>query len=641
MATIEAPVDNELLRATDAEIEDAVKYADPMVLRGLLHQLTGDKELETIALATVPMAYFMMDMPAGEEETAKIQRKAADFLKAHRDAGAPVLDIGPRERLHRSLELIYAEPLTDQAAEFYIEEMGLDHWVRALAWKGKPDPAKLKDFTVTIIGAGLGGLNVAAMLDKAGICWTLVEKNDGVGGTWWENRYPGARVDTPSRSYNHVFGVEYDYPSPFCDWKDNQLYFEWVADRHDLRRGIRFNTEVRALTWNEADRMWDIDVTGPDGEQTLRSNAVFTAVGFLSRPNMPEIEGMESFAGPSWHTARWPEDYDLKGKRIAVIGTGATGYQMVPELALQAEQVTVFQRSPQWVFPIPGYRSPFPAQVGWLDRNLPFHRNFMRARSGYTGSFPKLTTIDPDYDDPHACNALNKASRDAAIGFLREKLGDEERVAQMTPPHPVWSARAIIVDPEYSILDALNRDNVELVTSGIARINPTGIEDADGTQHDVDAIVYATGFHASEYLYPMTVTGRNGQTIDQLWEDGGARAFLGCMMPGFPNLWSLYGPNTNGPLLVSSFHEMITLYALQCIERLLSGEEDTIDVTDEAYRRYNRDLDAENLRKVWSDPRTQSYYWTRHGRSAVQNPYSAPDMWQMLCEPDFADHDLR
>ena len=195
-----------------------------------------------------------------------------------------------------------------------------------------------------------------------------------------------------------------------------------------------------------------------------------------------------------------------------MIGTGCSGYQMVPELALEAEHVTVFQRTPQWLMGTPGYRSPFPPQVNWLDRNLPFHTNFMRLRAtSAIRMFATLSEIDPDFDDPNACNPINKRMRDACIAFLKSKLGDPELVAKMTPPHPVLSARPVNVDPEYSVLDAIQRDNVTLVTDGIAADQRDGHRGVDGTQHDVDVIVYATGFHATEYLFPMTITGRDGQ----------------------------------------------------------------------------------------------------------------------------------
>jgi 4-hydroxyacetophenone monooxygenase len=227
-------------------------------------------------------------------------------------------------------------------------------------------------------------------------------------------------------------------------------------------------------------------------------------------------------------------------------------------------------------------------------------------------------------------------ARDACITFLESKLSPD-LVAKLTPEHPVWSARAVIVDPDYSVVDAIRRDNVDLVTTGIRRITPTGVEDKDGTLHEVDAIVYATGFHATEYLFPMKVTGRGGLGIEELWADGGARAYLGSMMPGFPNLWSLYGPNTNGALNVASFHELVTHYALQCMEKLILDGKRAIEVESDAYWRYNHFLDERNRQKVWSDPRAHNYYWTRHNRSAVQNPLTATQMWHYLRQPDFAD----
>jgi 4-hydroxyacetophenone monooxygenase len=520
-----------------------------------------------------------------------------------------------------------------------VEELALDPSVRSLRWRERPDPGRLKDFTVTVIGAGMGGLNAALQLRKAGFPFTVIEKNAGVGGTWWENRYPGARVDTPSRSYTHLFGVDFPYPNPFCEWRENVKYFNWVADEFDLRRHIEFETEVRSLTWDEAAGEWAIAVEGPSGARTIRSRTVITAVGFLNRPNIPDIAGKDSFAGPAWHSARWPEGVDLAGKRVAVIGTGCTGYQMIPELALEAAQVTVFQRTPQWLFPAPSYRSPFPPQVNWLDRNLPFHTNFMRARSCTLDALARVSEIDPDFDDPHACSERNKRARDGSLEFVRRKLGDSELVAAMTPPHPVWSARAVVVDPDYSILDALQRDNVNLVTTGIESIEPAGVV-AGGGLHEADVIVYATGFHATEYLYPMTITGRGGRTVGDLWAEDGARAYRGCMMPGFPNLWSIYGPNTNGALNVASFHEMVGLFALRCMERLVLDGGRTVEVRPDAYWRYNHLLDERNRRKVWSDPRAHNYYWTQHGRSAVMNPFYSSEMWRYLREPDLADLEI-
>lgn len=641
MTTIEMRESAELLRASDAEIDDAVRFASPMVLRGLLYQLTGDESLESVGTRIARVGFAEVSAPATPEDARFLRRKAADYLRGYRDAGAGPVHVGPAQRLGRSLELVIGEALDADAVAAYSEELALDPWCRSLKWQAEPDPERLNAFSVTVIGAGMGGLNAALQLKRAGIPYTLIEKNQGVGGTWHENRYPGARVDTASRGYTHLVGVDFPYPDPYCGWAENQKYFDWFADHFDLRKDIRFGVEAVSLTWEDASAQWEILVRDHATQYTLRSNAVITAVGFLNRPQIPEIEGIESFRGASWHTARWPDAVSLKGKRVAVVGTGCTGYQMIPELALEADQVTVFQRTPQWLFPVRGYRSSFPSQSGWLDRNLPLHSNFTRFRNLYSDAFQKIIRIDPEFDDPHACSEGNRQAREASLAFLRSKLSDERLIEAMTPSHPVWSARAVIVDPEYSILDALERDNVTLVTSGIERIGPTGIEDRDGARHEVDVIVYATGFHATEYLYPMTITGRGATRLETLWADGGARAYLGAMIPGFPNLWSLYGPNTNGGMAPAGFHEMVTGYALQCIEQLILNGRRTIEVKTDAYWRYNRLLDEHNARRVWSDPRARNYYWTKHGRSATQNPFTTPEMWRFLRRPDFADLELR
>ena len=643
MTVVERPVRLDLLGANDETIEDAVGHADSMVLRALLYQLTGDADLTAIELKKVKVGRIETVAFANEADVAMLRRKASDFLKSYRDSGVGAIGYGPRERLPESMSLLVGHPIKDEALDLMIEELALDPWARSLTWKAKPDSKRLEDFTITIIGAGMGGLNAALQLKRAGIRYSVIEKNPGVGGTWYENRYPGARVDTPSRAYMNIFGVDFPYPYTYGTHEENQKYFDWVADRFDLRDNITFNTEVRSLTWDEKDAMWVIVVSGPEGERTLRSNAVISGVGFLNRPNMPSIAGMESFEGRSWHTARWPAETDIRGKRIAVIGTGCTGYQLVPELAREASHVTVFQRTPQWITPVPGYTSKIPPQTLWLDRNLPLHANFMRFRSFYGAGpdFTKIFEIDPDFDDPYTCNAANKASRDASIAFLNSKLCDPKLVEAMTPNHPPWSARPVIVDPEYCILDALLRDNVTLVTNGIHRIDRTGIVAGDGTRHDVDIIVYATGFRAHDFLYPMKITGRDGKALEELWADDGARAYRGCMVAGFPNLWMLYGPNTNGGLPVSQFHEMTTVYLMQCIERLILDGKRCVEVKDDAYWRYNRLIDELNAKKIWADPRAHNYWWSKHGRTVSQIPFTGYEVRDMLLRPDFADLEIR
>ncbi|MBO0852914.1 MAG: NAD(P)/FAD-dependent oxidoreductase [Nocardia sp.] len=642
----EQGVRGELRTATDATIDDAVGYADPMVLRGLLFQLTGDEAIASTRIGPVP-GYIGGNLGFGLTDPADItflRAEAARFLKCYRDSGARPLDPGPLDRLPRSLALSggLAE-LPAEDVELWLEEVAIDPWARGLDWGPQPPPERLADFSVIVIGSGMGGLNAAAQLRHAGIRFTVLEKNSGVGGTWYENRYPGARVDSPSRAYTHALGVEFELAAPWCSRAENQRYFDWMADRYGVREHIDFDTEVDTVTWYEDTAIWEIVACGPRGRVVYTADAVISAVGLLSRPSLPRIAGMDDFRGPAFHTAQWPRDIDVTGRRVAVIGTGCSGVQLVPELAELAGHVEVFQRTPQWLFEHDGYLSPFPDQVRWLDRNLPYHPHFTRFRTNWLlGPYLSgpLREIDPEFEDPHARSAVNKQIRDERIAFIRSKLAARpDLIEKMIPPHPPFSARPIQVDAHHNFYDAIMREDVTLVTDGIDRITRRGIRTVDGNEHEVDIIVYATGFRANECLWPMDVVGRSGRSVHQLWAEDGPRAYLGTMLPGFPNFFMIYGPNMNpyGGLGVVNHQEMATRFLLTCLAGLLRGKHRTVDVTEAGYRRYNDQLDAREKFKIYTDSRASSYYTNEHGRSAVNCPFPGNEMWHRLRTPDFTE----
>jgi 4-hydroxyacetophenone monooxygenase len=643
---------SELLMATDETIDDAVKYADPMVLRGLLYQLTGDESIAATQATTADARDAEVDSASKDfalvqsktdlsnpSDLAMIRSKAAAFLKSYRGQGAPKIPCGSPERLPRSLSLVAGTDIPASELEMWLEQLALDPWARGLVWPDPPPAEDLSKFVVAVIGAGMGGLNAAVVLKRAGIPYFVIEKNDEVGGTWYENQYPGARVDSPSRTYTHIYGVNFEYPNAFCLQRENLKYFKWVADNFDIRKDITFKTEVKSVVWDEAAKLWEIKAEGPDGPRVWHANAVIASVGFLSRPNLPNIEGMETFEGTSFHTARWPRGLDLKGKRVAVIGTGATGYQLVPELAKLAGHTLVFQRTPNWCFETKSYLDPFPAQVNWLDRNFPYIRNFIRFRLSWLAgpqTFTQVMRIDPQFEDQHARSALNKKIRDQQLAFIERKLAKRpDLIKKMTPVAPPYSARPIIIDADYSIYDALLRDNVALVTDPILKIKPTGIEVQGGGEYPVDIIVYATGFKANDFLWPMEVRGRGGKRLEQLWEKDGARAYLGTMLPGFPNFFMIYGPNTNnfGGLQIVDFEEMVTRFALECISGLITQKKHMIDVSLDAYWRYNDEVDRAEALMMYKDPRAHNYYKNDSGRSAVNNPIDIRKIWTWLRDP--------
>jgi 4-hydroxyacetophenone monooxygenase len=635
----------ELLEASDATIEDAVRYANPMVLRGLLHQLTGDESLASVSVGFFAAGFLELSAVTDPADVALIRSKAADFLKAYRDSGAGDIPSGPPERLQRSLTLTAGTEVPAADLDMWLEELALDPWARALEWTEPPSPEAVERFSVVVIGAGMGGLNAAVQLKHAGIPFTVLEKNAGVGGTWYENRYPGARVDSPSRTYTHIYGVDFPYPNPFCPQSENEKYFNWVADHFDVRRDIEFHTEVTSVIWDDAEKVWEVTARQPEGTRVWRANAVISAVGFLARPNLPDIPGLDEFDGPAFHTARWPSDLDLTGRRVAVIGSGCTGYQLVPEVVGDAAHTYVFQRTPSWCFDAKGYLDPFPPQINWLDRNLPYHTNFVRFQTCWMrrpDSAIAAQTVDPDFDDPHAVSPLNQQIRDKRIAFMQSKFADRpDLMEKMTPVAPPLSSRPVLVDRNYSIYDTLLRDDVTLVTTGIRRVTPTGIELEDGTHVDLDVIVLATGFKANDYLWPMEVRGRDGSRMEDLWAPDGPRAYLGAMLPGFPNLFMLYGPNTNGSggLQIVAIEEMVTRFALGCIGGLITQGKRSVDASMDGYWRYNRELDKAEALKVYVDPRAHNYYQNEHGRSATQGPLDTRLLWHWLRSPAGPPHD--
>lgn len=627
--------DPELLSASDAVIDDAVQYAQPMVLRGLLYLLTGDEEVVGMKPGSAAKFGTGSDM-ADEADAELLKSKAAAFLKQYRDNGAGNVDLGSEEHLHRSLSLTAGHDIPKKDYVIWREEAALDRWARGINWTGGEAPENRKDFKVAVIGTGISGLNVAVQLKRAGIPFVVFEKNPDVGGSWYENRYPGARVDTASRGYTHLFSFDYPFPYAYCPRDENLRYFNYVADEFGIRPHITFNTEVKAMTWDDRSKIWRVDAEGPSGSQTLECNAVITCVGFLSRPQLPDIEGMASFEGTACHTATWPDDLNIEGKRVAVVGSAASGYQTTPVIAKSAAHTYLFQRQPNWCFEDLSYLDELPEQALWLERNFPYYSNFVRFRIAalMNPDFAVGNKVDPDFEDPYAVSAGNKAVRDMCVEFIERKLGSRpDLVEKMIPPFPPGASRPIRIDSDDSVFDALLRDDVSLVTDPIEKITPTGIV-AGGIEHEVDAIVYATGFRANEYLWPMEVRGRGGVRIEEMWTRDGPRAYLGAMVPEFPNLFMCYGPNSNnfGGFTVVDLLELIAQFALRCIAGLIENRKRSVEVTTEGFWQFASILDAAEKPKIYMDPRASNYY-QYNGRSAVNGPIDVRRMWRWMNDP--------
>jgi 4-hydroxyacetophenone monooxygenase len=400
--------------------------------------------------------------------------------------------------------------------------------------------------TVGIIGAGMSGIIAAHRLSQAWVEVTLIDKNRDVGGTWYENTYPGCRVDIQNHFYSYACAQTPDWPQFHSPQPVLLEYFQACADEFGLRPRFRPGTEVVEARWDDAEHAWDLAVRTEGGDiEVLRFDAVVSATGQLNCPSYPGIAGRDSFAGRSFHSAEWDHDVEMAGRRIGVIGTGASAVQFIPRLAEVADHLTVFQRTPPWLLPVPTYEQDLPEPMRWLLRHVPQFANWDRlwifART-QEGLLP-LATVDPHWDgDGRSVSASNDLLRQMLTMYYEAVFPEEDLRAEVLPSYPPIAKRVVLDGGAFPT--ALHRPNVSLVTTPIAEITPVGVRTADGVDHDLDVMVYGTGFQASKFLTPMRVLGSGGRDLHERW-GGDARAYLGITVPGFPNLFLMYGPNTN------------------------------------------------------------------------------------------------
>jgi 4-hydroxyacetophenone monooxygenase len=386
---------------SDEEIAEALlDVSIPTLMLSLVH-MSGDPDLIRGRLR--PAGLFLNEVQGymTEEDKAEARALALEVIRQYRDRGCPEPDPVAPALLHEMMTWLVCEDVPVEYVPMLMEEMELDgadsRRVPVVA-----DQASREAFPVVVVGCGQSGLLAGIRLQEAGIPFTIVEKNAGVGGTWWENSYPGARVDVGNHFYCYSFEPSDQWTEFFAQQPELQAYFESVMHRHAIEPHVRWETEVLGATWNDDDATWSVRVRSADGtESTLVARAIISAVGQLNRPHVPDIPGRESFAGPAFHSARWDHSVDLHGRRVAMIGAGASGFQIAPTIAPDVEQLTVFQRTAQWMFPNPNYHEAVGPGVRWALRHLPFYGRWYRFLLLWPGCDKGLEAarVDPDYPD--------------------------------------------------------------------------------------------------------------------------------------------------------------------------------------------------------------------------------------------------
>lgn len=455
-----------------------------------------------------------------------------------------------------------------------------------------------------IIGSGFAGLGMAIALKKNKINdFTILEKGNDVGGVWRENTYPGAACDVPSHLYSFSFYLNPNWTRKFAPQSEIYAYLQDCAKKFNLLPKIQFGAEVSAASFNDVEKIWEVTLKSGD---VLYSEILITGMGQLSMPAYPKLEGINDFQGKAFHSAKWDHSYDLNGKRIGVIGTGASAIQFVPAIAPKLKNLSVFQRSPSYIMPRPDRAYTKLEHKLWT--RLPFLLGLQRL------------VFYIQYESRAIAFTRFKSLMKIAVGIPFRKLMnaqvvDPELRKKMTPEYQIGCKR-ILLSSNY--LNVFNNPNVNLVTENIRRIVPKGVETADGKVHEFDALIYGTGFAATDFLTPLSIKGIGGRDLNEAWSKG-AKAYLGISVPSFPNFFILYGPNTNlGHNSIVYMLESQIAHVIKCIGKMHQTESKTIEVLPNIYEQYTSKIQRDLARTVWAD--CKSWYVDAKGFNSTSWP---------------------
>ena len=570
----------------------------------------------------------------GDAEQAAVRRAALEAILAWR-AGRPLAIAEPDAALRRRMmSVAVAEEIPEDYDGIIRAELPLaahDEHARVAVPAG---------FTAVIIGAGVSGLCAAIHFQRAGIPFEILEKSAELGGVWRDNRYPGAGVDTPNHLYSFTF-APHDWSRYFALREELKGYLEHVADEFGLRSHIRFNTTVECADYDANAQRWRLRVTDASGATVTReANLVISAVGIFNPIKLPDIPGLASFQGPAFHTAEWRDDVDLAGKRVAIIGNGASCMQTAPAIQHEVGALTIFQRSPHWVAPNAQFGKAIPAPLRMLLKEVPLYRAWYRLRLGWTYGDQIFNALHKDPSWPHPERALNQANdghRAYFTQYVVSELGDrQDLLDKVLPKYPPFGKRMLMDNGWYRML---RNPKVTLVDNPITEIKADRVVTADGQEYEADVLVIATGFDVLRFMTAFEVRGRSGRSLREVWGDDDARAYLGAVMPDFPNFFCLYGPNLqagHGGSLIFMI-EMQLRYIMDAVRKMLAGGFGALEIRQDVHDAYNDDIDRLHEDMVWTHPGMTTYYRNSRGRIVVNSPHRNAAFFEMSREANIED----
>ena len=624
-------------------IERAIEESDLNALRIALLQATGDRELADLEIVMKPIrggAFFLHSLTEQGEKLVK--DRALEFLSDPGNRG-PVDVVPTEDEVRRLIRALTGDDVSDQMFDLAREELAFEDFPRDSSWTGEPPVDKLRNFHVLVVGAGASGIAAGIKMRRLGIPFTIIERLDDITGTWHRNQYPDVRVDTNCFLYQFKFEKRYKWTEYFPTQARVKEYLHYLADKYDLQPDVRLGQEVVAAEWCDDSATWTVTARSVDGSlHRYDANVVISASGVFSTPLVPDIPGLDSFAGPVVHTADWDPNLPYAGRRVGLIGNGSTGTQILPRLADEAVHVTAFQRTPQWIINSPLLKAQVSPHVQWLLDAMPHYWNWASyVQFVGTAETQVAQLLDPEWQASGGMiNERNDKLREGLVDYVRSKVGHVPDLFERSIPDYAPLARRIVIDNGW--FDALLRDNVTLETRGIERIVPSGAELRDGSAAEFDVLVLATGFQVSRYFFPVVYRGRGGTTFADEWKKDGARAYLGITMPKFPNFYALYGPNVTprfGGFL--QWVDVWTRYILDLLIKQIEGDIGAVEVRQEVHDDYNERMDEQTRVLLWEQEGQSGYFVNEFGRSGLQMPWEADLYHSWVKSPDPDDFTWR
>lgn len=560
-----------------------------------------------------------------DDVAEEIRQELASVLLRGNDP-APGADI-----LDELIDHCIGKPVRAQEHPMILKEMGLSE-AAEVQWTTER-PRSADHFKAIIIGAGPSGIVMAMRLKKLGIAFEILEASDDMGGTWHLNTYPGCGVDIASHYFSYSFARNPQWSRYYAKQPEILAYLRECADAADLRSHVRFHTKVTSASYDDDNATWHVETKTPSGERhEFTANVVISGAGLLSRPLTPTFEGLENFAGAAFHSAEWDHSVSLEGKRVALVGTGASGNQIGPAVAPKVESLTVFQRSAHWNVGVRNYLESVSEGEQWLLENVPAYERWFRARTVLSQNDVNrpAQVVEPGWQaNDGSISSVGALMRENLSQYIADELGDRTDLLPLaTPSYPPFSKRILRDNGWYKML---RRDNVRLVPSQDLRFEEDGIIDDAGVKHRIDVAVFATGFEAAKMLATFSVYGRGGVSIRERWGDDDPRAYLGMTVPEFPNFFILYGPNTNigtgGSIIFQA--ETWSQYIAECIKTMIENDVATMEVRQEACDSYNEQMDARLAEMVWSVSPAATWYRNSKGRVITNMPWTTFEYWAM------------